>query len=373
MYSKQCYVMTWLGALLILFGCIVPGHLVQAATYSATADAHTQRSDPRKNYGSTNVLRAQKQANTTGFVKFKLGSLSASAIESATLRVPIKLVDRSGFVTVHRVLWNWSETAITHNNKPAISYARTRFAVSKAAVGRTLNVNVTGLVREMIANGSDSIALSTGGVTVGMGTRHARSPIRLDVTTTQSGRSVDGSSNRKPTITGSRAHTVTTNSNFSFTPRSSDADGDKLSHWVKNKPGWASFNSSTGRLYGVPTNGHVGVHGEISIGVSDGKSSAMLAPIEIEVTRGGAGRASLSWTSPTRNTDGSPLHNLAGFRIDWTRTRNGAKGSVRVNNPSVSTYLVENLAPGNYEFRVLAINDAGIASAPSNKAFKVVK
>jgi hypothetical protein len=38
----------------------------------------------------------------------------------------------------------------------------------------------------------------------------------------------------------------------------------------------------------------------------------------------------------------------------------------------VSSYVVENLAAGTYEFTVVAINDDGIASVPSNKATKSV-
>jgi hypothetical protein len=122
----------------------------------------------------------------------------------------------------------------------------------------------------------------------------------------------------------------------------------------------------------VPRDSDVGVHGNISIVVSDGKASATLTPFEIAVSKDGSGSVSLSWTAPTQNTDGSPLRDLAGFEINWTRTNDGARGVVRISNPSVSSYVVGNLAAGNYEFTVVAVDAEGLKSAPSNKAFKAI-
>ena len=46
---------------------------------------------------------------------------------------------------------------------------------------------------------------------------------------------------------------------------------------------------------------------------------------------------------------------------------------VRINNPSVTRYVVENLTPGNYEFTATAINSAGVESRFSNTVFKTVQ
>jgi predicted phage tail protein len=60
------------------------------------------------------------------------------------------------------------------------------------------------------------------------------------------------------------------------------------------------------------------------------------------------------------------LTDLRSFRIDWTRAESSAQGSVTVNNPSISTYVIENLQPGTYTFTISAINANGVASEPSN-------
>ena len=90
-------------------------------------------------------------------------------------------------------------------------------------------------------------------------------------------------SNSAPTIGGSPAGSVAEDSAYAFQPTASDPDGDSLSFAISNRPAWANFNSSTGRLSGTPNNSHVGTYSNISITVSDGVSTAALAPFSITV------------------------------------------------------------------------------------------
>ncbi len=43
-----------------------------------------------------------------------------------------------------------------------------------------------------------------------------------------------------------------------FTPSANDADGDTLTFTISNRPSWATFNGTTGRLSGTPGASHVG-------------------------------------------------------------------------------------------------------------------
>jgi hypothetical protein len=45
---------------------------------------------------------------------------------------------------------------------------------------------------------------------------------------------------------------------------------------------------------------------------------------------------------------------------------------VTLNNPGLTTYVVDNLAPGTYEFVATAFNAAGVESRFSNAASKTV-
>jgi hypothetical protein len=309
--------------------------------------------------------------NTTGFAKFNLDSIPVGAdVASAKLHMNTRHIEAGGTVSIHRVTANWSENTLTHANKPALGPALATFSVKPTSAGSTITVDATSVARNLLRNRSTNygIAFVTSTGSVGITSRETGSPIRFEITTGSTG----GTGNSAPTISGNPPSSVTANTSYGFTPQASDVDGDPLTFSISNKPSWAAFNTGTGRLSGVPTGSQVGVHGNISITASDGQASARLGPFEIEVTEDGSGSASLSWNIPTQNTDGTPLRDLARFRIDWTRTNNGAKGSVTINNPSVSSYVVENLAAGTYEFTVVAINDDGIASVPSNKARKSV-
>ena len=91
--------------------------------------------------------------------------------------------------------------------------------------------------------------------------------------------------NSTPTISGTPATSATTDQTYSFTPTASDLDGDALAFSITNRPTWASFSSSTGRLSGTPTSSSAGEYIEISISVSDGQASAALAPFSIDVNQ----------------------------------------------------------------------------------------
>src|SRR4030095_8856881 len=119
-----------------------------------------------------------------------------------------------------------------------------------------------------------------------------------------------GSTNHAPTISGTPTASVNASAPYTFAPPAPDADGDTLAFIVQNKPAWAAFNTTTGRLSGTPAAADVGTYSNISITVSDGKTSTALSAFAIAVTTVATGRATLSWTAPTENTDGTTLANL---------------------------------------------------------------
>jgi len=97
-----------------------------------------------------------------------------------------------------------------------------------------------------------------------------------------------------------------------------------------------------------------------------GGDSANQRPIEIPIASSGLGSATLSWTAPTQNDDGSPLTDLTGYKFLWGITPGVYPNSVTVNNPGITIYVIDNLAPGTYHFVAVAINAAGVESEYSN-------
>lgn len=86
-----------------------------------------------------------------------------------------------------------------------------------------------------------------------------------------------------------------------------------------------------------------------------------------------SGTASLRWTPPTRNTDGTALTNLAGYRISYGLTADALAHTVQIANPGASSYTVSNLAPGTWYFSVRAYTSTGAESANSNVGTKVIQ
>lgn len=178
--------------------------------------------------------------------------------------------------------------------------------------------------------------------------------------------------NHAPTITGSPPPVVVAGEFYEFTPDAADADGDTLSFSISRKPGWATFNKSTGRLSGTPQEADVGNFTNIEITVSDGQKSRTLAAFNVTVDAIALGSATLSWNPPTQNIDGTPLTDLAGYRIYYGRDPNVLGRSVSITNPGLTSYMVENLQTGLWYFVMTSINSEGVESRRSEFVSKSI-
>ncbi|HXW68039.1 MAG TPA: S-layer homology domain-containing protein, partial [Dissulfurispiraceae bacterium] len=78
-----------------------------------------------------------------------------------------------------------------------------------------------------------------------------------------------------------------------------------------------------------------------------------------------AGQASLSWTEPTTNTNGTELTDLAGYKVYYGTVSGDYTQNVNVGN--VTNYTVSNLAAGTYYFAVAAYDTSGNQSTYSNQ------
>lgn len=109
--------------------------------------------------------------------------------------------------------------------------------------------------------------------------------------------------NTAPTISGTPATSVATGQSYAFTPVARDAEGNPLTFSIVNRPAWASFSSSTGRLTGTPTAASVGEYQNIRISVSDGRLSSALAPFSVTVLQGNRAPV-ISGTPPATAREG---------------------------------------------------------------------
>ena len=80
--------------------------------------------------------------------------------------------------------------------------------------------------------------------------------------------------------------------------------------------------------------------------------------------------ATLEWTAPTTQTNGAQLADLAGYRIHYGKSATTLDHTIEIRNASISTYMVEGLAPGTYYFAVTAFNSRNLESERSNAGKK---
>jgi hypothetical protein len=168
-------------------------------------------------------------------------------------------------------------------------------------------------------------------------------------------------------IAGQPVPVATVGTTWRFQPEAMYGNGPALIFSAVNTPPWATLDATTGWLVGTPAAGDVGNWGPVSIRVTDGVDSAALPEfsITVQASHAATGSAELSWAPPTQRTDGAPLGELAGYRILYGTASGKYDQSADIDNPGVTTFLVEHLAPGRWYFAVTAISAERLESAPS--------
>jgi len=160
---------------------------------------------------------------------------------------------------------------------------------------------------------------------------------------------------------------------YAFQPAATDPDGDGLRYSATNLPPWASIDPETGRITGTPGAGDEGAYESIVITVADSRRRAETAPFTITVVGDpGTGVATLRWDSPPSKLDGSPLDDLAGYRILYGRSADDLDQSVLINDPAVTSYEFTSLAKGIWYFAVVAVNSGGLEGPPTVIATKSI-
>jgi hypothetical protein len=77
----------------------------------------------------------------------------------------------------------------------------------------------------------------------------------------------------------------------------------------------------------------------------------------------GANAVTLSWRAPTENSNGSQLTNLSGYKIYYGESSGDYSSSIQVANPTLTTYVVENLSRGHYYFALTSYTSSGEESS----------
>src|SRR5262249_55527574 len=133
------------------------------------------------------------------------------------------------------------------------------------------------------------------------------------------------------TLAGKPASYTYVGEQYSFKPSAADPEGKALRYTIQNKPQWAAFSASTGRLSGTPS--APGLWNNISIAVSDGVNSS--APLRFSlrararenqppVISGAPGKSAApgklySFTPSAHDANGDPLRFSVANCPAWAR------------------------------------------------------
>jgi len=85
------------------------------------------------------------------------------------------------------------------------------------------------------------------------------------------------------------------------------------------------------------------------------------------------GTATLTWSHPTMRKSGSPLEDLAGYRIYYGKDENNLTRVLDIGDGEQTKLLVENLDSGTWYFAVTAFCSKGIESEKSNIGSKIIR
>jgi hypothetical protein len=80
----------------------------------------------------------------------------------------------------------------------------------------------------------------------------------------------------------------------------------------------------------------------------------------------------VNWQSPTTNSDGTPLTNLAGFHIHYGTSSTNLLQTIQVASASATSQVVSNLTAGTWYFAVTAYTNSGSESNPSSVVSKTL-
>ena len=189
----------------------------------------------------------------------------------------------------------------------------------------------------------------------------------------QSSAQAGSGSNSSLSLSGQPRTAVVVGQAYSFQPvATSPSSAAGLTFSARNLPAWLRLDPATGRLSGTPSSSDIATYSGLTIAASDGVSSATLGPFSIAVVATGAGTASISWAPPTFNTDGTALTDLAGYVVIYGESEQSLGQSITIDNPSISTYVVENLPSGTWYFAVQAVNGSGVRSSNSAVVSKTI-
>ncbi len=157
---------------------------------------------------------------------------------------------------------------------------------------------------------------------------------------------------------------IGTSQQFTATGTYSDTSTQNLTAAVT----WTSANTATATISNAA--GSNGLATPVATGTTTIKAASGSVTASTALTVADRS-ASLSWDPATTNTDGTPLTDLAGYKLHYGTSSGNYTASVSVG--AGTSYVLSNLAAGTYYFTVTTVNTGGVESAYSNEVSKTIQ
>ena len=82
--------------------------------------------------------------------------------------------------------------------------------------------------------------------------------------------------------------------------------------------------------------------------------------------------ATVSWSAPLLNTDGTALTDISGYRIYYGTSADELSQSILISGSGITSHALLGLVPGTYYIAVATLNSIGAASVLSTPAATTV-
>ena len=125
--------------------------------------------------------------------------------------------------------------------------------------------------------------------------------------------------------------------------------------------GWSGARSTSGSFTVGPINASTTYHLNCTGASGDGVGMVTVQVVD----------KTLRWQAPSRNVDGSPVNDLAGYVIYWGRESRAYSDSFTINSPDVTEWEAT-MEAGEYYFAMTAFDSQNNESGYSNEILKSI-
>ena len=111
--------------------------------------------------------------------------------------------------------------------------------------------------------------------------------------------------------------------------------------------------------YGNPTSASI----KVASATAASSTSSGATSSSVAAAAGTTTTATVAWSAPSENTNGTALTNLVGYNIYYGTSSNAMTYKIAINTVGITNYVIQNIHTGNWYFAMTAVNSDGSESS----------